>query len=151
MEASNSIDKSFFGGRVILKSLVVTDQPATRKEIRARIASPKGELAVLTEVDQTIRHLAYVELLPGQLRGDHYHKLRHEYFYVIAGEATARFQDVATGELADVQIVGGDLVFIRPGIAHAFVPRSSGHGIEFAAESFDLEDVYRHPVPDRNK
>ena len=40
--------KSFFGGRVSVKTLLVTDQPATRPELCARISSPRGELAVLT-------------------------------------------------------------------------------------------------------
>ena len=138
--------KTFFGGRVIVKSLLVTDQPANRAEVCARLLSPRGELAVLTDGSIPIRHLSYVELRPEMVRGNHYHKLRHEYFYVIDGDLTLQLQDVSSGEAATVAIRAGDLAFIQPGIAHAMKPLNAGHGIEFAAEAFDLSDVYSYPL-----
>ena len=138
--------KEFFGGLVEIKPLLLTDQPATRPEIRARLALAKGEMAVLTDTGQSIRHLAYLELRPGQRRGDHYHKLRHEYSYVISGGIVLELKDLATGARATAQLVPGDLLFIKPGVAHALVPAAAGHALEFAAEPFDLSDVYPHPL-----
>ena len=138
--------KSLFGGRIEIRSLVLTDQPATRTEVRARIATPKGEMAVLSDTGQIIRHLTYLELREGQRRGDHYHKLRHEYTYVISGGISLELEELATGEKATAQLVPGDLLFIQPGIAHAFVPTLPGHALEFTAEPFDLSDVYPHPL-----
>src|SRR5688572_4287290 len=126
--------KSLFGGLVEIKPLLVTDQPATRPEVRARLALAKGEMAVLTDTGQIIRHLAYLELRPGQRRGDHYHKLRREYSYVISGGISLYLEELATGAKATAQLVPGDLLFIQPGIAHAFVPTAAGHALEFAAE-----------------
>src|SRR5688572_15759297 len=125
--------KSFFGGRVTVKTLLVTDQPATRPELCARISSPRGELAVLTEGAIPIRHLAYVELRPAMLRGNHYHQLRNEYLYLIAGEVTLHLGDLPTGETASHQMRAGDLAYISPGVAHTLNPISAGHAIEYAA------------------
>ena len=136
--------KEFFSGQFVIKSLPVVEVPATRVETQARLLSPKGELAVMSEGAIDIRHLAYVELREGMLRGDHYHKLRHEYFYLISGEVTLNLQAISSGERATTTIRTGDLVFIKPGIAHSLIPARPGHAIEFAAESFDLADVYRH-------
>ncbi len=138
--------KSFFGGKILIKPLLLTDQPATRPEVRARIATPKGEMAVLADTGQTIRHLTYLELRPGGRRGDHYHKLREEYFYLISGETSLHLEEISTGAKQSVQIVPGDLVFLQPGVSHAFVPTNPGQAIEFAAQPFDLSDVYPHPV-----
>lgn len=138
--------RRFFDGRVEIKSLELTNQPATRSELRARIASPKGELAVLLDARQVIRFLAYLEFKEGVVRGDHYHKVRHEYFYQIAGESMLRMEDIASGKKESARITAGDLVFIAPGVAHAYVPSKAGHGVEFAAEEFDPGDVYAHAV-----
>src|SRR5204862_2073018 len=69
--------QTFFNGKVQVMSLLLTDQPAARKDILARLVSPGGELTVLTDGTVPIRHLNYVELREGKPRGNHYHKLRH--------------------------------------------------------------------------
>jgi oxalate decarboxylase/phosphoglucose isomerase-like protein (cupin superfamily) len=104
---------------------------------------PGGELTVLTDGTIPIRHLSYVELREGKLRGNHYHKLRHETFYVISGELELRLQDLATGEGASIIMRTGDLARLDPEVVHTFVPAKSGHALEFAPEHFDATDVYR--------
>ena len=138
--------KNFFGGRATVRPLLVTDQPASRPEVRARISSPRGEMAVLADGTTPIRHLAYLELRPGMPRGNHYHKLRHEYFYLISGELTLHLADLDSGASASVQMSTGDLAYIGPGIAHVLKPGHAGQGVEFAAEVFDLTDVYPHAL-----
>jgi uncharacterized RmlC-like cupin family protein len=138
--------KSFFGGKVEIKALLLTDQPATRPEVRARLSSTKGEMAVLADTGQVIRHLAYLELRPGQRRGDHFHKIRREYLYLISGESSMLLEEIDTHSKATVKIVPGDLVFLQPGVAHAFLPLSAGQAVEFAAEPFDPSDVFPHPI-----
>lgn len=133
----------FFQGQAEVKSLSVTDQPATRTEVVSRIATPGGELAVLTDGDLPVRHLAYVELITGKLRGNHFHKTRHERFYLISGEVTLHLKEMASAEEAKVSLKAGDLVIIGPNVAHAFVPLKAGHALEFAPERFDGKDVYR--------
>jgi oxalate decarboxylase/phosphoglucose isomerase-like protein (cupin superfamily) len=130
-------------GKVLVRPLLVTDQPAGRAEVQARLLSPGGELAVLADGVTPIQHLAYVELREGKPRGNHYHKLRHETVYLIAGELEMHLQDIATGERATAVMRVGDIARIAPGIAHAFVPGTAGHALEFAPEPFDGGDVYR--------
>jgi mannose-6-phosphate isomerase-like protein (cupin superfamily) len=138
--------KSFFGGLVEIKPLLLTDKPASRPEVRARISTPKGEMAVLADTGQIIRHLAYLEFIPGVRRGDHYHKLRHESFYLISGNLSLLLEEIASGAKAHLELEPGDFATIHPGVVHTFVPRSSGQGLEFAAEPFDASDVYPHPI-----
>jgi dTDP-4-dehydrorhamnose 3,5-epimerase-like enzyme len=80
------------------------------------------------------------------VRGNHFHKLRHEYFYVITGALEVRLEDLATKESERVELAGGDMLFIKPSIAHALNPLSDGHALEYAAEPFDLADVYPHAL-----
>jgi hypothetical protein len=132
-----------FAGKVSVRPLLVTDQPAGRSEVVARLLSPGGELAVLADGVAAIRHLSYVELRERKTRGNHYHKLRHESFYLIAGEVELHLQDFATGERAQLSMRPGDLARIDPEIVHTFLPRTAGHALEFAPESFDAADVFR--------
>lgn len=136
--------EQYFGGKVLIKSLQVTDQPANRSEVQARLLSPGGELAVLADGVTAIRHLAYIELRQGKPRGNHFHKLRHETFYLIHGEVDLRLKDLASDETVAVHLRSGDLAQIAPEVVHLFLPMNDGHAVEFAPEPFDLSDVYRH-------
>jgi oxalate decarboxylase/phosphoglucose isomerase-like protein (cupin superfamily) len=138
--------KIYFDGRATVKSLPVTDQPANRAEICARISSPRGELAVLTDGTVPIRHLSYLEMRPGMIRGNHFHKLRQEYFYLISGNISLSLADVATGQTVALEIQPGDMVYIQPGVAHAFNPLTPGHAVEYAAQPFDFSDVFPHQL-----
>jgi mannose-6-phosphate isomerase-like protein (cupin superfamily) len=138
--------RSFLKGKVQIKSLPVVTPPDGGMTEPRRISLSRGELAVLTDGQIPITHLAYVELKDRALRGNHFHKLRHEYFYLIAGQAELWVQDLATNERTNELLKAGDLAFIEPNIAHAFIPHSAGHGLEFAREKFDPADVYKHPV-----
>lgn len=129
-----------------VKTLEKVDPAAPRREPLARIMSPKGELAVLCDGGLAVRYIACLELRQGVERGHHYHKARREYFYVIAGEATLRLEEVSGGEKATVLLRAGDLVFIGPGIAHVFAPLADGHAMEFAEERFDAADIHRWVV-----
>lgn len=135
--------ETFFNGKLRLKPLLVTDQPANRPETIARLLSPGGELAVLADGINAIRHLGYVELRAGKARGNHYHKLRHESFYIIGGELDLHAQDMRTGERVKTVMRRGDFASIDPEIVHTFIPLSDGHALEFAPETFEASDVYR--------
>jgi len=114
--------------------------------VQARLVSPTGELAVLSDGEIAIQHLGYVEFRQGLPRGNHFHKLRHECFYMIAGETELHIEEISTGRTERILLRAGDLAIIYPGFAHTFLPVTSGHGLEFAAEPFDATDVYRHEL-----
>ena len=138
--------KMLLGGKVKVQTLELTNQPATRKEVRARLISPGGEMAVLTDGQVPIRHLSYIEFRSGKPRGNHFHRLRNEWFYLVRGQVTVVVQDTTTGERLQFPMGPGDLAFISPLIAHVLVPTTEGDGIEYAAEPFDPADVIRHPL-----
>ena len=135
-----------FKGKLTLRPLLVTDQPAARTEVQARLLSPGGELAVLADGINPIRHLAYVELRAGKPRGNHFHKLRHESLYLISGELDIYLEDTSTGEQAKLTMKPGDLATIAPEVVHTFLPKLAGHALEFAPEVFDANDVYRKVI-----
>jgi hypothetical protein len=134
---------TLFGGKVKVRALTVTDKPAERTEVQARLLSPGGELVVLFDGVHPIQHLGYLELIAGKPRGNHYHKLRNESLYLISGEVELHLRDRATDERSMVLLQTGDLAQIAPEVSHVWLPRIAGAAIEFAPEMFDAADVYR--------
>src|ERR1043165_4721760 len=118
--------QEFLSGKAKIYSLACIDQPAARTETRARLVTPGGELAVLADGRIPILHLAYLELREGKVRGNHFHKLRHEYFYLISGEVELYLKDLASGEQVNVTLRPGDLFVVEPEIVHSYVPKTSG-------------------------
>jgi mannose-6-phosphate isomerase-like protein (cupin superfamily) len=140
--------KKLLSGKVEIRPLPIVnpEDASRRRETRARLLSPNGELAVLADGQMAIRHLGYVELRPGCPRGNHFHKLRREYFYVMSGEVEIYVEESNVHETEKAMLRAGDLAVIDPKVAHAYLPSSSGHAIEFAAEAFDPADVYRQVI-----
>ena len=111
-----------------------------------RLLLPQGELAQIYNADQGIRYIAFIELLPGQVRGNHYHKVKEELVYVIRGEVLLSVADIETKASASVALRAGDLAVIRVGVAHALSPMEPGQAIEFSGARFDAADIYKFPV-----
>jgi dTDP-4-dehydrorhamnose 3,5-epimerase-like enzyme len=61
--------------------------------------------------------------LPGQARGNHYHKLASEWFTVVLGEARLILADLETGERRELQLSATKptTVFVPAGIGHVFI------------------------------
>lgn len=133
---------SYFGGKLEIDSLALVKNPAERSDVRARLLVPTGELTTLADGKTPIMHLAYVELKAGVPRGNHFHKLRYEHFYLFAGELELIARDRSTAQTVRVTMRVGDLARVKPEVVHTFRPLVDGHGIEFAAEVFDGADVY---------
>lgn len=139
------VESAFLGGRVTRKTLpVMSPQPGAPP--LKRLALPQGELAQFHDGVEAIHYMAYIELRPGALRGNHYHKIKREYVYVIGGKTELLVQDVNSADRAVVLLQAGDLAFIETGIAHTLRPRSPGQAIEFSAAPFDPTDIYRFPL-----
>jgi len=140
-------ESTFLNGKVRKQSLPVLrlplepDAPTLR-----RLLLPQGELAQIYNADQGIRYIAFIELLPGQVRGNHYHKVKEELVYVIRGEVLLSVADIETKASASVALRAGDLAVIRVGIAHALSPMEPGQAIEFSGARFDVADIYKFPV-----
>ncbi len=136
-------DSSFLDGKVLRHSLPVLQLPlgADAPNLR-RLPLPQGELAQFYNAEEGIRYIAFIELLPGQARGNHYHKVKEELVYVIRGTVLLSVTDVESKAHASVDLRAGDLAVIRTGIAHVLQPVEPGQAIEFSASRFDPADIY---------
>src|SRR4051794_13315460 len=84
-----------------------------------RLMLPQGELAQLWDADEGMRYLAFIELKAGTVRGNHYHKNKEEWVYMMSGQVRLVVEEVDSKKREEVNIKKGDLVFIRTGVAHA--------------------------------
>ena len=143
-------ESTFLSGKVLKRSLPVLqlplgpDAPALK-----RLLLPQGELAQFYDADEGIRYLAFLELLPGQVRGNHYHKVKEELVYVIRGEVLLSVADVDSKAHASVALQAGDLAVIQTGIAHALRTVEPGQAIEFSSSRFDPADIHQFALSSR--
>jgi oxalate decarboxylase/phosphoglucose isomerase-like protein (cupin superfamily) len=93
-----------------------------------------------------VRYLAFIELLPGTVRGNHYHKVKEEWVYMISGEATLIVEHIETRERAAVPLRKGDLAVIATEVAHAIKVHGEGQAVEFSAARFDALDIHKYPL-----
>jgi hypothetical protein len=74
-------ETTLLNGKVLKRSLPLLqlplgpDAPALK-----RLLLPQGELAQFYDAEQGIRYMAFIKLLPGQVRGNHYHKVKKNWF-----------------------------------------------------------------------
>lgn len=140
-------EATFLNGKVLKQSLPVLglplgpDAPALK-----RLLMPQGELAQFYDAKEGIRYMAFIELLPGQARGNHYHKVKEELVYVIRGEVLLTVADIDSKARASVALQAGDLAVIRTGIAHAYRTVEPGQAIEFSIARFNPADIHRYPL-----
>jgi mannose-6-phosphate isomerase-like protein (cupin superfamily) len=135
---------TFLDGRVSKRSLpVFQNSPPANAPGPKRLLLPQGELANFYDEDEGIRYMAFVELRIGGVRGNHFHRVKEEQFYLSSGAVTLVVQNRETGMRASIDLSPGDLVVIATGIAHAFEPTKAGHAVEFSKTRFDTADVHR--------
>lgn len=86
--------------------------------------------------------------LPGITRGNHYHHVKTEKFFVIAGEGLIRFRHILGSEILEYHVRGEDyrVVEIPPGYTHSITNVGAGEMITlfWASEVFDPDrpDTY---------
>ena len=134
-------------GKVVKFSLpMVPAPPAPNAPRLKRLMLPQGELAHFYDGPEGIQYLAFLDLPLNTIRGNHYHRSKEEFFYLICGELLLVVQDLHSNQRATIDIKAGDLMMIPTGIAHAIQTRLAGHAIEFSPVRFDAADVYRFPL-----
>jgi hypothetical protein len=140
-------EATFLNGRVIIRSLPLLqlplgpDAPALR-----RLLLPQGELAQFYNAKEGIHYMAFIELLPGRARGNHYHRVKEELIYVIHGEVMLSVADIDSQARASAALRAGDLAVIRTRIAHALRAVEPGQAIEFSSSRFDPADIHSFPL-----
>jgi mannose-6-phosphate isomerase-like protein (cupin superfamily) len=134
-------------GKVLKQSLPVLQLPlGPDAPTLKRLLLPQGELAQFYDAAEGVRYLAFIELVPGQVRGNHYHTVKEELVYVIRGEVLLIAEDIDSKARASVELRAGDFGVIRTGIAHAYRTVEAGQAIEFSVARFDPADIHRYPL-----
>jgi quercetin dioxygenase-like cupin family protein len=137
----------FLAGKVWKRTLPLLEVPlGPDAPALKRLLLPQGELAQFYDADAGVRYMASIELRAGSIRGNHYHKTKEEFIYVMGGEVLLVVEDIATPGRASVPLRAGDLAFIATGVAHALQTVTAGHGIEFSTVRFDPIDIHRFKV-----
>jgi hypothetical protein len=137
-------ETSFFHGKVLKWSLPeVQPGPSGNEPVLKRVMLPQGELAQLYDSEAGIRYIAAIELRAGSVRGNHYHKVKKEYVYILTGTVVLVLEDTATRERHACELNRGDLALIEPGIAHSLQVTESGQAVEFSPNRFDPADICR--------
>jgi quercetin dioxygenase-like cupin family protein len=140
-------ETNLLGGKVLKRSLPLLQLPSgPDAPTLKRLMLPQGELAQFYDADEGIRYMAFLELLPDQVRGNHYHKIKEELVYVIRGEVLLTVADIDFQARASVALRAGDLAVIRTGIAHSMRTVEPGQAIEFSVARYDLADTHRFPL-----
>lgn len=111
-----------------------------------RLLLSQGELAQFYDGEEGMRYLAFVELVPKGVRGNHFHHHKEEWIYVISGSLSLVLEHVKSKERGSLELRAGDLVFIPTGIAHALRTIQPGQAIEFSPSRFDPGDIHAYPL-----
>jgi hypothetical protein len=140
-------ESKILNGKAFKRSLpVVEPQNAAGSPTLKRLLLPQGELAQFFDGEEPIRYLAYIELRSGNARGNHFHKVKAEWIYLLSGEAMLLLEDIETKQQAKLPLKIGDIAFVQTGIAHAIQVLQSGQAIEFSSARFDAQDIYKYPI-----
>jgi mannose-6-phosphate isomerase-like protein (cupin superfamily) len=140
-------DERLLGGKVIKRTLPVVRPPVGEEEPDLkRLMLQQGELAQFWNGEEAIQYIAFIELLVGKPRGNHFHRKKREWVYMIRGEVRLRVEDVESREGGAMSLKVGDLVVISTGVAHVLEAVEPGMAIEFSAARFEVGDVERFVV-----
>jgi hypothetical protein len=134
-------------GRVRKLSLpVIEGRPGPDAPLLKRLALPQGELAQFWDGQQGIHYLAMMELKAGVVRGNHYHRRKREWVYVICGEVDLFVAEPGGGRRVCLKLGPGDLGLIEPEVVHAYKVLSPGYAVEFSPQPFDPADNCPEPL-----
>ncbi len=136
--------ETFLDGKVRRRRLPEIDPTEPDKPRLKRLKLPQGELAQFYDGESGgVEYLALLELVAGTVRGNHLHRMKHEFLYVHRGALELTVRDLSSGRSEVICLQAGDLAFVDVGVAHAMKVLESGHAIEFSKEKFDPFDVER--------
>lgn len=134
-------------GKVVRTSLPLLDPPtAPDAPVLKRIRLPQGNLAQIHDSEEGIRYIAMIDLVPGCVRGNHYHERKHELIYVISGAVELTVEDLETRVREQLVLETGDLVELPVRVAHALRTVRAGSAVEYSPVRVNREDVYRYPL-----
>jgi dTDP-4-dehydrorhamnose 3,5-epimerase-like enzyme len=127
----------------MMEKVFIEKLPYTKEKVGAkRWKEERGEFAQISYKEE-IRHLALFEIRKGFSRGNHYHEVKEEIFYVASGKMRALFLDMDNLQREEVVLEMGDKIRIKPRCAHIFHGSEDTLVVEFSPQIFDPQDSYR--------
>ena len=95
-------------------------------------------------MSQEVGEVYLTQAKPGQIRGNHYHRLANEWFTIVNGQAHVILQDLSGGKRRELNLSSEEplTLFVPAGIAHCFVNASDKDDFLLVAYS----DQYYDPL-----
>jgi hypothetical protein len=137
-------DASFLGGKAIRRVLPVISAPSPQMPLLKRLMLSQGELDQFYDAEQGIHYIVAIELRANCIRGNHFHRQKEEWVYVVQGGLIVEAVDTETNERASFTLGPGGLSIVRPGVAHAYRTTRPGLAIEFSPTRFSATDTHSY-------
>src|SRR5579862_9205699 len=104
---------------------------------------PKGDTAYINPTSD-VKFTGIIEFVPNTgLRGNHYHKEKHEILYIISGKLKAQYWTYDEPQKIKTLIhVKGEKITIPAFIGHAFEAIEHSIVLELTTTNFDIQDTY---------
>src|SRR5262245_56446641 len=140
-------DDIYLSGKLRRIRLPVFTQPTgPDAPFLKRLLLPQGELVQFHDDDEAMRYMAFLELKADGVRGNHFHRQKREFVYVISGKVELLAQNLADQAQTSVTLGAGELAIIETNVGHALRTIEAGSAIEFSPSRYDRTDVYRYPL-----
>ena len=117
--------------------------PKPPEQLFGKITKEKGS-AIFLHNGREMRFIAVLEFKKGfGARGNHHHKKKHEYMYILSGKGKAQYWLPENPKENMVHIVdAGNFIYVKPGCAHAYTALENMRVVEFSPQPFDPTDDY---------
>ena len=105
------------------------------------------ELLKANEIEKPLKQLHIASIKPGFVRGNHYHKKRIEWLFLVSGKAKVVLEDVATKKRKNFIFneKSPKVLSIFPGISHAVKNIGTKNAYIISAQS----DIFNPKKPDK--
>ncbi|MCE5195253.1 MAG: cupin domain-containing protein [Nitrospiraceae bacterium] len=87
----------------------------------------------------------YIETMPGEVRGGHYHKETRELFYIIEGEIDIEIKHLHKSVENNFTVTSGSIFIIEPFEIHTFICKTKCMWINVLSKKIDDQfcDIHR--------
>lgn len=97
-----------------------------------------------------IRHIAINVIKPGCIKGNHYHKLKNEYFYLASGQVVFTLENIKTKTIM-VNTLSSPMALAEIPKNHAHKVQNVGESdavlIQMADQLYNNTDSYKYIIP----
>lgn len=101
----------------------------------------RGNINYVFHNGDGMRYLTYLEFTPKKDRGNHYHNKKEESMIVLKGKLKAKYYLVDNpSENLELMLEEGDIVNIKPRVAHVYLSEDGASAIEFSPQILDYDD-----------